>query len=104
MDKPTSKVIRLSAGAVAYVAAAREAIRRYDGGMVPHVSFGPDEDSDPVLTLQPVDDAPDSAVIIHACALALRWLDPETRAAALKAEAARAEYIEGLDTWKGDAA
>ena len=101
MDKPKSRTIRLSSGAVVYVAAVREAIKRYDSGTVPHVGLGPDDQSEPVLTLYPVDDAPDSAVIVHACALALRWLDPESRKAGLKTDAARAAYINELnEAWK----
>ena len=95
-----ARTTRLTSAAVEYLQAVRAAVKQHADGMVAHVDHGSGDK--PEVKLFSADDAPDSAVIVHACALALRWLDPEIREAALKAEAARQTYIEELqNAWKG---
>ena len=97
-----ARTTRLTSAAVEYLQAVRAAVKQHDDGMVAHVDHGSGDGEKPEVKMFPADDAPDSAVIVHACALALRWLDPKIREAALKAEAARQTYIEELqNAWKG---
>ena len=96
-----SKVVRLSEGAVAWVEAAREAIKRHDGGVVCELRERADDDALPSVRLVPVDSAGDAAVIAHCLAHFVRWSDPETRDAAKAADEARAAFIRDLqDAWR----
>ncbi len=100
-DTGKTRTVRLSASAVQWLAAARQAIRDHDGGLVVHMPPPADDGEMPRIEMVPVEEASDSAVIAHLASFACRWMPPASREAALKAEAARRAYIEELaNAWK----
>ena len=97
-----SRKAHLSASACTWLEAAREAIRRHDGGMVVESTEPATENEPPSVKIVPLDDATDSAVIAHVCAAFVRWADPDAREAAMAADRARAMFIDDLENaWRG---
>ena len=94
------RTIRLSKAAEAGLERFRQLVQLHGDGMI--VAVGERDDKE-VLTMASADKATDAAVIAFACHLAGQWLDPELRAGAIRAEAARQAYIRELENaWQAE--